>query len=172
MNTKDVSDLLLKVGGIIIVVTTVPYIHNYVMIYAQFQEKSLSLFISTIIAPSIFPLLVGFFMFIKPDKITDKMVVGGQLGEGGEQHSSLAQIERACLVTLGFYLLFQSASDLVFHISNFIQAKASYRYQGTVPGNSLIFTPVFIATLFELVFALWLIFKVKGILAFVGKMRG
>lgn len=171
MDTKNISNLLLKVGGILIIVLSVSNIHSYVSVYAQYTEKSVSLFLTTVIIPNILPFLLGMVLFLKPGKITNKIIQNTNNESDNPANISLLQIEQICLSTLGFYLLFQSSSDIVFHTANFVQAKASFAGRGVPPSNSLIFTPVYIATIAEFVFSLWLIFKAKGIVAFVNQIR-
>ena len=140
------------------------------MIYAQFAEKTFLLFLMTIIIPNILPLMLGFFIFIKPEKITNKIINGTKETTEKDKEISLEKIERICLSTLGFYVLFQASSDLVFNVANFIQAVNSSSYPAQF-SYSLIFTPSFIATIAECLFAFWLIFKTKGILKIVNNFR-
>ena len=170
MHTKDISNLLLKVGGMLIIILTVPAIPNYVSVYTQYEERNIALFASIVLIPNILPLLLGFFLFFKPGKITNKVVQNNNEKTDNSSIVSLMQIEKICLSTLGFFLLFMSVSDIVFHVASFIQAKANLSL-GIRPSNSLIFTPTFIATIAELIISMYLIFKAKGIVNFVNKTR-
>ena len=171
MNTKDITNMLLKVGGMLIIVLTVSAIPNYVSLYMQYQERNISLFVSVVIIPNILPLLLGFFIFLKPGTITNKIIQNNNPKTDSYQNVSLIQIEQICLSTLGFYLLFLSTSDIVIHVASFIQAKANLYNQTIQPSNSLIFTPTFITTIAELTLSMWLIFGAKGIVTFVNKIR-
>ena len=171
MNTKDISNLLLKIGGMIIIILTVSAIPNYVSIYTQYQERNISLFASIVIIPNIIPLLLGLFLFSKPGKITNKIIQNNATETNNTSSISLMQIEQICLSTLGFYLLMLSASDIVFHVASFIKAIANIPANSSRPSNSLIFTPAFVATIAELILSMWLIFKAKGIIAFVNHIR-
>lgn len=171
MNTKDISNLLLKVGGMIIIILTVSAIPSYVAVYTQYQVRSISLFVSIVIIPNILPLLLGLFLFSKPGKITNKIIKNNATETDNSSSISLMKIEQICLSTLGFYLLMLSASDIVFHVASFIKAIADIPENSSPPSNSLIFTPAFIATIAELILSMWLIFSAKGIISFVNKIR-
>ena len=171
MNTKDISNLLLKVGGMIIIILTVSSIPSYVSVYTQYQARNISLFASIVIIPNILPLLLGLFLFSKPGKITNKIIQNNATDAYDSSGISLMQIEQICLSTLGFYLLMLSASDIVFHVASFIKAIADIPANSSPPSNSLIFTPAFIATIAELILSMWLIFKAKGIITFVNQIR-
>jgi hypothetical protein len=171
MDTKAISNLLLKIGGMLIIVLSISNIHGYVYAYSRFAEKNFSLFFSAVVIPNILPLLLGIFIFMKPGKITNKIIEDNQNKKENLANASLVKIEQVCLSTLGFYLLFQAVSSLVFHVAKFVQAKAGVSFQGPPPDNFLIFSPAFIATIGECIFALWLILKTKGIVLVIKKLR-
>lgn len=171
MDTKQISNLLLKVGGMLIVVLSISDFHNYISDFAQYTEKSFSLFLTTVIIPNIFPLTLGMFIFLQPGRITNKIIRNTQNELDNSHNINLPQIEQICLSMLGFYLLFQSTSDLIFHTANFFHIKIIIAEQAVPPNNTFIFTPIYIATIAEFLFSLWLIFKVKGIVNFINHIR-
>ncbi len=172
MKAKIISDLLLKVAGIMILILSIPNIHYYVLIYSQFQEKTLPLFLSTVIAPNIIPILLGIFLFTKPGKITGKIVENSGDPINELQDFPYVKVEQLCLAVIGYYLLATSSAEIIFQIANFVQAKASIPYRSaSPPSNSLIFTPDFISILGQLGVSLWLIFGAKGIVKTVTKFR-
>ena len=155
-----------------ILILSIPNIHYYVLIYSQFQEKTLPLFLSTVIAPNIIPILLGIFFFTKPSKITSKIVKNSDDSIDNLEDFSYVRIEQLCLSVIGYYLLATSSAEIIFQIANFVQAKASIPYRSaSPPSNSLIFTPDFIVILAQLGIALWLIFGAKGIVKVVTKFR-
>ncbi|HAW51518.1 MAG TPA: hypothetical protein DCX54_04190 [Flavobacteriales bacterium] len=169
MDTKNFSNLLIKVAGIIIVIVSVKNIPYYIPFY---QTLRLPLFVGTVIVPILLPVLIGVLMFTRPENITNKVVVGDcDNGTNGISSETFLKFEQIALSVLGFYLLFQSISDLVFHTAAFVQAKANLSYDIPQSGNLLILNPEFIATIIEFIFAFWLIFKVEGIVAVVNKIR-
>ncbi|MHB8790780.1 MAG: hypothetical protein ACYDBT_12960 [Desulfobulbaceae bacterium] len=170
MDAKTLSNLLIKVGGMLIIVLSISNIHSYVSAYSQYNERSVALFVSFVVIPNILPLLLGLFLFTRPGAISNRIVQDNLDNEALPSTTPLLQIEQICLSTLGFYLLFQSVSGLFFHTAAFIQAKSNTNFPGDIP-NSLILTPEFIATLAELFFSLWLILKVRGIVHFINQLR-
>lgn len=171
MDTKDISNLLLKIGGMFIIVMSISHIQGYVSAYTQYAERSFPLFLSIVVIPNIIPLLLGIFIFTKPSKITNKIIHEGAQEEGRSANSAVQGIEQIALTVLGFYLLSLAFSDIVYHLTNFIKAKSNLINQGGTLSNSQILTAPFIATIAELWFSLWLIFKSKGIVLFIKQIR-
>ena len=168
MDTKNFSNLLIKVAGIIIVIVSVKNIPYYIPYY---QTMSLSLFMGTVIVPILIPVLIGIFMFTRPERITNKVLVEDDKVVKDIDNETFLKFEQIALSVLGFYLLFQSTSDLVFHMTKLIQVNVNLPYGSSQVSNSLIFAPQLIATIFEFIFAFWLIFKVEGIVVLVNKIR-
>lgn len=171
MNTKNISNLILKIAGIVILILSIPNIHYYVLIYSQFKVKTISLFLTTVIAPNIIPILLGVFFFTKPDKVTNKIVQDSDSTLKDCDSNTFNQLEQLCLSVIGYYILAKSSAEIIFQIANFVQAKASIPYQSGKPSNSLIFTAEFITLIAELFLAFWLIFGAKGIVELVNKIR-
>lgn len=169
MDTKNFSNLLIKIAGIIIVIVSITNIPYYIPYY---QTLSLQIFFGTVIIPVLLPVLIGIFMFTRPGIITNKVVIDESENINKIGNDTLLKLEQIVLSALGFYLLFQATSDIVFHTTSFMQAKSSITYaQRATMSNSLIFTPDFIASIGELLFALWLILQTKGIVFFINKIR-
>jgi len=172
MNYKEFSNLLLKLAGILILVLTVTALPTYVTYYAQFELKNFGYFISTVIVPVILPLALGVFLFNRPDAITNKYI-GDDNDLTRPSPETFLRIEQIALTTLGFYLLFKSTSDLIYHFSYFLQQKASVqgKYNQNISLSVFLKNPYFISTIAEFIFAFWLIYKTKGIVKFISKIR-
>ncbi len=74
IDTKQLSNLLLKVAGILLLILSIDNIHYYIWVYLQFKVKTFPLFISTVILPNILQLLFSLALFLIPDKITNRII--------------------------------------------------------------------------------------------------
>lgn len=105
MDAKTLSNLLIKVGGMLIIVLSISNIHNYVSAYSQCNERSVALFVSFVVIPNILPLLLGLFLFTRPGAVSNRIVQDNLDHDVFPSTTPLLQIEQICLSTLGFYPL-------------------------------------------------------------------
>ncbi len=169
IDTKQLSNLLLKIAGILLLILSIDNIHYYIWVYLQFKVKTFPLFISTVILPNILQLLFSLTLFFIPDKVTNKIIKNTY--PTGNNQNNLHQVEQLSLTILGYYLLTKSLAQLVFQIANFVQATTNIPYESIQSGYSLIFTPDFIALIAEFILGFWLVLGSKGIINAMKKMR-
>jgi hypothetical protein len=88
-----------------------------------------------------------------------------------ESRITRIQFEQIALTTLGIFLLYRAITDIVYHTIDFAQAMAGFPFDMEKPNRSFIFTPEFLATIFEIILSSWLILSSKGIAVFIKKIR-
>jgi hypothetical protein len=110
-------------------------------------------------------------LFLIPNKITNQIVKIENSPNDSDSKLTLLHLEQIALSTLGFFLLFKALSDIAFHVISFAQAMAGFPFDMAKPNKSFIFTPEFLATIFELSFATWLILSTKCIANFMKRIR-
>ena len=171
MNYKDLTALLIKVGGLVIVVVMISLLPSYVSAGIGALETSWFAFFTVAILPLLFPLLVGILMLVFPGKIGNRIIQGEKLSELPTTY--LPQLERLAMTLLGVYLLFRAISDFVFHLSKLLWVRHLINI-GEIPAlNYRLPDSVgyLIATVAEGAIAIWLVVGSSGILAFVRKLR-
>ena len=172
MNTKELSELIIKLGGMFIIVETISGIPEFISAYSAYSSHSLKFFISLVVLPNIIPILIGIFLFNFNSKISDKIIVSNIQPFESKKDSHLKSIESVALSVLGFYLLSVSIADIIYLITGYIKSKSSYYAISTnTTSNLYILTPSFISTLSELFIAIWLIYCSKRIAVVLLRFR-
>ena len=171
MSYKELTALLIKVGGLVIVVVMISLLPSYVSAGIGALETSWFAFFAVAILPLLFPLTVGILMLVFPGTISNRIIPGGKLSELPNIY--LPQLERLAMTLLGVYLLFRAISDFVFQLSKLLWVRHLISI-GEVP--TLSYLPpdtvgYLIATVVEGAVAIWLTVGSAGILAFVRKVR-
>lgn len=118
MNYKDLTALLIKVGGLVIVVVMISLLPSYVSAGIGALGTSWLAFFTVAILPLLFPLLVGILMLAFPGKIGNWIIQGEKLSELPATY--LPQLERLAMTLLGVYILFRAISDFVFHLTKLL----------------------------------------------------
>lgn len=170
MNTKELSTLLIKIAGIVIIIFTVTGIPGYVASYAAFMDKSTVSYFAYVIIPNVLPLIVGIWMFLTPQKLTEKIIEIKQTDEQYKKTTNLAEIERIAITVLGIYLLFLAISDMVYNFYEWYHFKEKYKpLSGKITYIELYARIT--ATFAELILGLWLTLGTKGIIKLLNKFR-
>ena len=111
--------------------------------------------IASYLIPFIIPIIAGIVLFLFPNTISTKLT--NNLAETPEIKSPQSVIQVFC-IALGLVFLFFSASDIAYYAATAIVLAASKDQELTL----LTFDyPGLVATLIEVLFALFLIFKSK-----------
>lgn len=173
MDYKDLTSLLVRLAGLVMVVLTVADLPNWIPPgMALLRKKSFLECIFVVGVPLIIPLLVGASLAFFPRSIANKIIRADNLPP--EPAGILPQLEQVAFGVLGMYLLFRGLSDMVFHLSEmlFLQRQASMAH---VKITEPILTPTkfgyLVATVGEIVFAVWLLVGTKGVLGVVRRLR-
>lgn len=171
MNYKDLTALLIKIGGLIIVVAMVGLLPSYVSAGIGALETSWFAFFTVAILPLLFPSLAGVLMLVFPGTIGNRIIPAEKLSELPSTY--LTQLEQLAMTLLGVYLLFRAISDLVLNLSKLLWVRHLMTIGELRVSNYLFPDTVgyLAATVVEGAIAVWLIFGSSRILAFVHKLR-
>lgn len=170
MDYKDLTALLVKIGGVGLLVYGVLQIPSLVSLLHFGSETPFKNFFVFGVIPLIFPFLIGFWFLLMPSAVTNKLVKGDKLS--ASPPGFFFDLERVALSVLGVFLLFNALSDIAYH-SAFILKGKELMIEGLFPGEKLRLEryAALVATVFELALALWLIFGAKGLLNILNRIR-
>jgi len=170
MDLRQLSSLLIKIAGLVIIIFAITGIPGYINSYL-YQENGtlLGFFVFTII-PLIFPLIIGSLMWKFPNSITNKIIEAE--GDLSTNKQLLSELERIAMTILGLILLFYGLSDLIYNFA--------YVYSSNSQNQETLSTfkvspenwGHILGTFVEIIFSLFLLFKSKGLLKLLNKIRG
>ena len=168
MDYRNLTNLLIKITGVALIAYSIIEIPAYISYYISSQVDSFWGFIGISLVPMFVPILVGIVFLFFPATVTNKLISGDD--ETNTASIDILAAERIAFSTLGLYLLFRVISDLIFHgTSIYLALKA-----GTIARYNTGYQDPYalvVATLAELIFALWLLFGSAGLVRFVSKIR-
>lgn len=119
MDYKDLSNLLIRISGLLIIVYTIVNIPHYFIGYYSAQNffgnqaSDLIAFLSSVVAPVIFSIIIGLFLFAFPKAVTNKLVVG----TSKESDIDLNGITTAAYSVIGVYFIAFAVADLLYWAS-------------------------------------------------------
>ena len=124
MDTKDVSAVLLKTIGLVMVAYAVFEIPLYFIPNsgATDQFSFLAVFAQAAAALAL-PIILGLLLWFFPATITNKIVSGDKLS--GDRFGA-TDLERVALTVVGAWLLAYGVADLIYSISSLIFAQREY----------------------------------------------
>lgn len=164
MDYRDISTLLLRIAGVVIVIFAVIQIPGHFLNYYRLQEDSLLLFLGTAALPVALTILLGVLLWLFPNTVTNKIVGGSDQPSGFD----LEKIQVIAFSVLGLYVLVRAVGDLVYW-GSFMTMSSTIE-----PGGTLLsldrYADLF-ATLAEFVLGLFLTFGSKGLSSLVAKVR-
>lgn len=168
INYNDLTRLLIKISGAVIIIFVLISIPGYVAFYfsLRLEDDSFWLFFIYSIIPVIIPIGGGLLMLYFPGMIANKLINGSQ-SEVIAEHD-IEPIQSIAFGVLGLYLLFRVISDLTYNFSYLYLNQKAY---GLSNISDIDTYARIIATAFELLFALYLLFGAKGLSKMINKFR-
>ncbi len=164
MDYKDLTNILMKVVGAIIIAYTIVGIPTYIAYYFAQQEESLFNFLLLSMVPMVIPLLLGALLFTFPNAIANRIIKKSDV----ESSFDSKELEMVAFAVLGMYLLFNVVSDLFFHLVSLYLANTKGLPYDTGADHPY---ALIIATLAELAFALYLLLGSKSLVAVLRSLR-
>lgn len=169
MDYRQLSNLLIKIAGIVIIVFAVTAIPGHINSFLYQGQETLAKFALWVILPLIVPLIVGLLMWSFPRTITNRIFEKDLEASGSNRVAE--EIERIAVTILGLILLFFALSDLTF---NFVYVYFTNKENMGVI-TSFRISPEdwghIIGTIVEIVFALIILLKAKGVVHFIRRLR-
>ncbi len=169
MDIRELSKLLIKISGLVVIVFAVAGIPGSINGYLYQGQDTPINFISWVLVPLVFPLLIGAVMWFFPGTINNKIIERNK--ELPISADSLIQVEQIAVCILGLILMFFALSDMTF---NLVYVVAS-NYEDSAKLNTFKVGAAnwghILGTLVEIFFALFLLIKTKGIVLLLKKIR-
>lgn len=168
MNYRDLTNILLKIAGVVLIVFAIIWIPAYVSYFFAQQDRSLLTFIGMSVIPFSAPLTAGFMLLLFPATISNRIIAGCEdpAGKGVD----LPGLERVAFSVIGVYLLSRVVSDMAYHITSLVllaEAGGGDHYNtGYEHPYALI-----AATLAEFGMALYLLLGSAGLVRVLNKVR-
>jgi hypothetical protein len=166
MDYRDITNLLLKIAGAVIVAYAIIEVPAYVSYYFSLRDGSLGAFVGMTIIPMLIPLILGFGLLLFPETVTNKLLKGGEIST--ESSIDLEAVERIAFSVLGLYLLFRVVSDLFYHGTSMFAL--SRHVEDVIEAYANPYA-LLVAAVAELVFALYLLFGAGGLVRLLAKLR-
>jgi len=169
MDYRELSKLLIKVAGMVVIVIAITSIPSHINGFLYQGQDTLSNFIKWVLLPLSPPLIVGYLMWSFPGTITNKIIEKNS--EQTTNTVSLNEIERVAITTLGLVLMFYALSDIVFNFTYVLAENAGHSIMSTEFRISAENWGHIAGTLVEILFALTLLIKANGVILLLNKLR-
>lgn len=170
MDSKDLSAILIKITGAILIFWYLTGLPN--LLPLAMKEQITFLWLLNEALPLIIGLVFAGALFAFPSTITNKLITGEKLNLNTDLVVSLQII---AIRLIGVYHIMMGLCDLTHHFSKALLTPGIYERMGvTAPPSG--WTPDLIAwviaTIVELLLALWFVIGAEGILRLIQKVRG
>lgn len=164
---KNAVRLVLKLFGLGLLVYAVTSLATFLPpLLAGRHGTELEVVVSYF-APMVVPVLLGTFLWFFPSPVANTIVRFDPASKSLEAGWA-PELESIGVALLGLFLLYRAVSDLVYYVMDH-QAKVAMLGNVRAPDD---FNALITATIVELVFALILILRAKGIVSLLRKARG
>lgn len=167
MDTKDISAVLLKTIGLVMLAYAVFELPLYFppranlrddySVFAAFAGAGVTLTL---------PIALGLLLWFFPATVTNKIVTGEKLS--GERFGS-RDLERVALTVVGAWLVAYGVTDLIYALSTMLIVQREYSAQSP-PISS--FFPGVITSIAKILLGVGLAIGAKGIARAIGRVRG
>ena len=113
MDYRELSTLLTKIAGALIVALSVIAYPNYTAMFYAMNVGVFPAFGYSLISSGI-PVVIGLCMLLAPSIVTNRLVTGRQSAR--KRRVSRVEIEVAALAVLGAYFLVRAVADIVYYV--------------------------------------------------------
>lgn len=165
MDYRDITTLLIRIAGVVIIIFGIIQIPGYFLNYYQLHEDSFFYFLGITLVPVFLIVVLGAVLWLFPGTIVNKIVVGPNQPIKFQSD----QVQVIAFSTLGMYILFRGVSDLVFWVSFMAMTFYSEPSTTIIPLDR--YADLF-ATFTEIIFGMFLIFGSNGISSYISMIRG
>ncbi len=169
MDYRQLSNLLIKIAGIVIIVFAVTAIPGHINSFLYQGQDTLAKFAVWVIIPLIFPIIVGLLMWSFPGTLTNRIFEKDI--ESSKSNGVSEEVEQIAVTVLGLILLFFALSDLTF---NLVYVYFSNRENMSVIMSFRISPEnwgYIIGTIVEIIFSLIILLKAKGVVLLIRRLR-
>jgi len=153
----------------VVIVFAITGIPGYITGYLYQGVDTPINFVTWVLVPLIFPLIIGSVMWFFPGTINNKIISGNT--ESEINNKTLNELERIAVTILGLVLMFFALSDMAFHITYIVASNYLDSAKLTTITISAENWGFILATLVEIIIALYLLIKANGLLLLLSKFR-
>lgn len=176
MDFRELTKLLFKISGALILVHSVAAMPRYFAPAMQMINESFSLFFLALVLPFFVPVSVALFLLFFPGLVANRLVSSTvSASPEGTSTPSIAQLERVLISLLGLYLAVRAISDAFSHFVRYISYRLALNTQmpnADLPPNILSeMYGSWSGTGIEFVVALFLMFGAKGVQSAIASLR-
>ncbi len=170
MNHNEISQLLLKLSGLLIIIFTIISIPNYFTAYSATQlfygnsVSDIPAFLLSVIVPFFISLLIGLFLFAFPTTITKKILRNAST----PTDTPINEITIVAYSAIGMYFLAISIADLVYWGSYFTLMANNTQESAYFTTDN---TARVLTTFAEMAIGLVLLLGSRGINSLISKFR-
>lgn len=169
MDLRQLSALLVKISGMVVIVFAVSGIPGYINSFLHQGQDTFVNFSAWVLSPLAFPLFIGLLMWSFSKSITNKIIKDGT--GPIDSNEFLVEIERIAITVLGIILLFFALSDQTFNlIFIYITSKENFGSLMTIKVSAEDWGHI-AGTTVEILFSLVLIARAEGITYIIRKLR-
>jgi len=170
MKYNDLSNLLLKITGLLIFLFSVINLPNYFVNYYSLQNfygnqlGDITTIVVAVAIPLAITLLVALALYMFPSSITNSLI----FNKNEEYEINIENLPSVVFMGIGMYFVAFSLADTVYWFAYYIFMEQS------VPGSEFFAAENkarVVATIVELTIGLILLFGAKGIGIFINKAR-
>ncbi|WP_143166011.1 hypothetical protein [Desulfofustis glycolicus] len=126
MNTRDLSRILIKISGALIIILSINDLAYLTNSYLQYQTENLKILILGVILPVLVQILAGAALFSNAERLTTFFSKKDYPQEHSESDIDLLQLEQIILSAIGIFVIYRASTDILYHIIAFIQAMYSW----------------------------------------------
>jgi len=166
MDIKDISAVLLKTSGLVMLAFAAFEIPSYFLPRASDYEISVLTAVVQAAAMLSLPIVLGLLLWFFPATVTNKMVSGPKLS--GE-HFGASDFERVALTVVGAWLVAYGIADLIYTVSSMVVVQRLYAEESAPLGR---YIPSVITNLAKVALGLGLALGAKGITRVISRIRG
>lgn len=174
MDDKNLSFLLVKLTGILVIVNALSDFPRYFAYIFSLRNRDLPMWVPLVggVLPVLIPLLAGLIMVIFSGRIANRLPQPNTKQEDSPHPTS--QLEAAAFSVLGAYLLFRAISGATYDLSRF------YLYNKLINSDSIYVAPTilpqdfgnFVMVGIEFFLALYLLLGARGLVHLKDRIRG
>lgn len=164
---RSVVRLVLKLGGLALMIYGLVAFASFAPIFFTRGDSNFAMDAVGFMTAPLITTLFGLFLWLFPSPVSNTLIrKGGAAGQ--EQQIWTSQLEVIGVGLLGLWLLYRGLSDLVYHLVTYgTRAQSTGLY---ADGYSE-FPAYMVATIAELVVAVFLIFGARGIVRLLRQVR-
>jgi hypothetical protein len=170
MNNKDFATTVMKLGGVALIVYAIMTAASYTPYLVASPDRFMASELFVVYgAQVLLPLFLGLILIYFGGTMIKRHVPDTHV-----HPENLESLEKVALSIMGVFLFYFAASDMISHLSFLFKVNRMIRLGEPTSFEAQMDADTFaaiVATLFEICFALWLVFGSAGLVNFFNRFR-